>query len=183
MRIVVLLAAVCVAFPGAAAPAKHQADAKGSSSLPSFTFMGHSPSSIETNPTGPDGKPCSQNEKSVPGDLNCTEFEATLAGENIDGFISADFYQGRLYHLFGEGKEAHYGTILQAFTAKYGAPKMSTEPWESKAGAKFDNLIATWKFRDGTLHLDQMGMERDDFSFEFYSSSNHPPAPTAKVDF
>jgi hypothetical protein len=183
MRYVLALASVALAASSAAAPAKHHGSTVASAPLPSFSFMGHSSAVVDPNPTGPDGKPCEANPKSLPGDLTCTEFDATLAGENLSGFIMMDYYQGHLYHVFGEGKEAHYPTVLQAFTAKYGRPTMSTEPWESKAGAKFDNAIATWKFRDGTLHLDEMGLERDDFSFEFYANSNRPPAPAAKVDF
>jgi hypothetical protein len=184
MRSALLLTTIVLAAYAAAAPVKHHAgSAPAASSLPSFSFMGHTPTVVEPNPVGADGKPCTQNAKSVVGDLSCTDYEATLAGEDIRGFISTDYYQGQLYHVFGEGTEAHYPTILSAFTAKYGEPKMGSEPWESKGGAKFDNTIATWKFRDGTLHLDQMGLSRDEFSFEFYSKTGRPPAPAAKVDF
>jgi hypothetical protein len=142
--------------------------------------MGHNPDVVET-PTKADGSSCSPDSKR-PGVLECTDFLVEIAGLRL-GFLMRSYYQGKLYTLFGTGSEYAFPTLLQAFTTKYGPPIMGSKTWQNKAGATFDNTIATWKFRNGTLELDSMGLRRDQISFEFNDHANDPPLPPAKVDF
>ena len=98
-------------------------------------------------------------------------------------FIMRFYNNGRLYDLFGSAPERHFATLLNAFSTKYGTPKMGTETWQNKAGATFDNTVATWQFRNGTLKLSQMGLQRDEMSFEFTDKANEPPPPPAVLNF
>jgi hypothetical protein len=183
---VILMCAVALASPVIAAPPKHAAPAASSAKKPAagplsgFTFQGHDPDIAET-PAKADGSACSPDAKR-PGVFDCTDFGGSIAGVNL-GFMMREYYQGRLYSLFATGPEYAFGTLLQAFSTKYGSPTMGSKTWQNKAGATFDNTIATWKFRNGTLELDSMGLQRDQISFEFNGPANAPPAPEVKVDF
>lgn len=183
-----ILVCACLAFSGGvnAAPAKHPTPSKAKSEaapapqLPAFSFQNHNPDVVEPNPTKADGSPCSAGHE--PGTLTCTDFMPNIAGVRL-GFLMRLYYQGRLYDLAGTAPASNFGTLLQAFATKYGVPKMGTKTWQNKAGSTFENTTATWEFSNGTLHLDQMGLERDDLLFEFDDKANDPPPPPAKVDF
>jgi len=41
---------------------------------------------------------------------------------------------------------------------------LSTEAWQSKTGAKFENKVATWKNSVSQIELKQLGLSRDFFS-------------------
>ena len=76
-----------------------------------------------------------------------------------------------------------YGTLLGSFTQKYGTPKLSKTPWQTRSGSIFENDVATWTFSDGTLTLERLGGDLDNGSFVFEAPANLPPADAPTVDF
>lgn len=181
-----LLVSAAVAVPAIAAPGKHTHPATAAV-RPAFTFLGHNPDVVEASPVdgGFDGEqhPCSQASDEVAGVLRCTDYtKVTVAGREID-FLIRKYNQGHLYYLFASAPQFAWGDLLSAFEAKYGKPIMSAEPWQNKAGATFQNTVAKWKFSNGVLELDRMGLETSKCSFEFKSDRYQPARPPAKVDF
>ena len=168
---------LCQATAVSAAPAKHVP-----ATLGQFTFMGQSPETLQSVPVvDSKGQPCEEN-KDVAGDVTCNTMRPKIGGVEIN-FIMQQYYKGRLYRVFGDGPDGQYAEVLAAFTAKYGMPKLSSTVWQSKGGAKYDNAVATWRFRDGILRLDQLGLDRDSFSFAFDANINQPPLAKPKIDF
>lgn len=116
------------------------------------------------------------------GSITCSEISGQLAG--VTGVSTAvSYYEGRLFSVIGIFDTDEYLTILRAFTQKYGAPTMSSEDWQNRAGAKFSNDVATWRFRGGTLRLQRLGGRITDGSFEFIHEENSPPSTPPTVDF
>ena len=178
----ILLGVLMLAVPANAATVKHHSPVAAAGSLPPFTFMNHGPGVFESPPRDAKGNSCEADKNSVPDEVSCTEFSPSMGGVDI-GFINFRYYKGRLYNIFGHGPDGVYAEILGALSTKYGVPTIWSKPWESKGGAKLTNTIATWKFRDGKLELDRIGLDSDSFSFKFDSIANHPPAAVSKVDF
>lgn len=100
-----------------------------------------------------------------------------------DVYLGTSYYQGRMYGVDGIFGTEGFPTLLRAFTEKYGEPKLSTATWQNRAGATFDNDIATWTFSDGTLTLKRLGGRISDGSFSFVAPQNRPPAEAPTVDF
>ncbi len=116
------------------------------------------------------------------GSITCMDMSGQLAG--VSGVSTAvGYYNGRLFSVIGIFEAGEYLTILRAFTQKYGAPVLSSEDWQNRAGAKFANDVATWRFRGGTLRLKRLGGRVTQGSFEFVHVENGPPASPPTVDF
>ena len=97
--------------------------------------------------------------------------------------FSQMYYEGHLYGVVGIFNTDQYLTMLAAFTAKYGRPRMSTATWQNRAGASLQNDIATWTFAEGTLTLKRLGGRITNAEFQFDSPRYSPPAPAPKVNF
>jgi len=106
-----------------------------------------------------------------------------MVGDEKVEIFDRSYYNGKLFSIMGLSNEGSFVGLLQAFTAKYGTPVLGTKPWQNKAGATFNNSTATWKFRNGTLELDSMGIQRDEPMFEFKALQNYPPATAPKINF
>ncbi|MFZ4165288.1 hypothetical protein [Brevundimonas sp. NPDC058933] len=139
-----------------------------------FEFRGENTSTVVDTANNPN---CMTDD----GIVSCAQV-ASVAG--VEGVIySSAYHEGRLNGLLGQFREEHFLTLLRAFTEKYGEPTMSKEEWRNRAGASFDNTVATWAFSDGTLTLKQIGSRMGNGSFRFTATVNNPPASAPKVDF
>ena len=118
-----------------------------------------------------------------PGKVDCIDFKDPRIGGIALKFLSLNFYDGKLYSVFGTGRRYTFAELLEVFTAKYGSPRLETQKWQNRAGATLDNQVATWNFKGGNLELASIGSRIDDVDFMFFSSANAPPTPPAKVDF
>ena len=173
---VCLLAASTAAV--AQAPKRKPAPARTMASLPSFSFMGETPDAVTTR-TKLNDADCGKNGAK----LECTDYNDPKVGDTILDWLSMSFYNGKLYSVMGALTDNQYGKLLSAMTAKYGKPSVTTEKWQSKGGAVFDNTVATWLFRDGMLKLESKGQSVDKSFFGFVSAKNSPPDAPPKVDF
>lgn len=116
------------------------------------------------------------------GSITCTDISGQLAG--VSGVSTAvSYYEGRMFMVIGIFDTGEYLTILRAFTQKYGAPTVSSEDWQNRAGATFSNDVATWRFSGGTLQLRRLGGRINQGSFEFIHAENSPPLAPPTVDF
>lgn len=169
-----------VASAAAATPAHKRASypAPPVKPLPVFSFLGDDTETV-THRASLNATKCTEKD----GKLDCTDFDdPKIAGQTLK-WLSLSYYNGKLYHVFSEFNQGSWSEILTAFTAKYGEPKIGTEKWQAKSGATFDNEVATWPFKGGTLKLSRLGLDLDSADFEFEALGNAPPADKPKVDF
>lgn len=80
--------------------------------------------------------------------------------------IKINYYFGKeipkLLSIHIEFKNMHYDAIKEGFVEKYGSNyKVSTEAWQNKAGAKFDNTVSRWAHKDGSIEIRYLGSKRD----------------------
>lgn len=116
------------------------------------------------------------------GSVSCKNGFLELGG--VPRVFSVNYYYNdRLYAVVGNFHGSWFGTMLAAFTAKYGQPVTTVSDWQNQAGATFKNDVATWRFQDGTLILERMGDDRDYSSFEFTNPAGVPPAVPPTVNF
>ena len=88
-----------------------------------------------------------------------------------------------LSRLLIASDQENWATLLRAFSAKYGANfEASVEPWESRAGTKMDNHLATWKFSGGILTLKEYGYRITKTEADYIDDVQAPAAPP-KIDF
>lgn len=187
MRIMFAAMALMIASQSFAAPAKKAvarkapksvaAPASVAKTLPVFEFRGER-TDVTVDTSAKRG--CDKGD--TDGKLACYTTTAVAGVENMT--IGQSYYRGKLYYVGGIFKEDNYLTVLQAFTAKYGAPNLATKKWQSKGGATFDNNVATWLFSmGGKLELESMGGKVGESGFSFLAQDNAPPSLAPKVDF
>jgi hypothetical protein len=179
-----LIIAVTVAPAVAAPPPRARAPAvkpiPARQPLPIFDFMGQNTETVSTM-TALNAAKCDAAD--TEGKVDCTDYnDPTVGGVRLN-FLVMNFYKGKLYSVFGTGGKYTFPSLLSAFTAKYGTPKLETRVWQNRMGAKLDNPVAIWHFRGGNLELASIGSRIDDVDFMFISGPNSPPAPPPKVDF
>ncbi|WP_344699536.1 hypothetical protein [Sphingomonas limnosediminicola] len=81
------------------------------------------------------------------------------------------------------GIQSGYGSIKDAFAAKYGTPCQSrTDKWQNRIGNSFDNEVTVWCFATGRLELKALGNQVDQWQARYVDAVNTPPS-TPKVDF
>ena len=75
----------------------------------------------------------------------------TIGGIRTD-FTHAYLYGGgRLGQIMEVFETEHFNELLAIFKERYGKPtEVKKEPWQSKAGTVFDNLIVEW---EGKNHI------------------------------
>lgn len=113
----------------------------------------------------------------------CVESRASLGGAD-DVFLAVGYNAANLLTTIDASYHAsNYPRLLAAFTSKYGAPRITTPTWQNRAGATFNNNVATWRFRDGTLKLERYGMDLNRGQISFEAPANMPPVEAPKVDF
>ncbi len=146
--------------------------------LPVFSFLGDDTETATARTTLNAAK-CG-----VKGDItSCTDYsDPSIAGTTLE-WLSMSYNRGLLYEVMGAVHTNSYDTILAAFTAKYGNPKVEVRKWQAKSGATFDNTVAVWKFRGGDLQLESLGPDLNTSLFVFSSGANSPPEEKPKVDF
>ena len=148
------------------------------SSLPIFSFLGDDTETV-TKRTELNGNSCTTDGSL----LKCTDYSiSTLAGAPIL-WMSISYNNGLMYQVIGATNYTRFSTLLDAFTAKYGKPILSTEKWQARNGATFDNSVARWRFKGGMLELESRGTRVDEPMFTFVSSANAPPPDKPKIDF
>jgi len=120
------------------------------------------------------------------GDTHCYYKDGTVAGLN-EGLAPAVVLHDNKLHMMlflFDAKGTSFLTIRAALQAKYGAPcKSETQPWQSRAGAHYDNLVVTWCFKTGHLVLDQLSTNLDYGDLIYTDEVNRGPAKAPKVDF
>ena len=164
--------AFCTAASGAP---KHQS--VKAKSLPVFSFMGQTTDEARTM-DALNGSPCTVEGPKV----HCADFRDPELGGATLSFLTMDFYNDRLYMVIGSAKKWASPKLLEAFTAKYGPPSITSEKWQNAMGTVLDNPVYTWHFKGGRLELDTIGSRIDDTDFTF-TGINGPPKEPAKVDF
>jgi len=142
----------------------------------SFDFRGETPSQV----VDLSGRNCERRRED--GSISCLVLSQQMGGVD-DVSFSQMYYNGHLYGVVGIFDADEYTTMLTAFTAKYGRPRMSTATWQNRAGASLQNDIATWTFAEGTLTLKHLGSRITNSEFQFDSPRYAPPAAAPKVDF
>lgn len=180
MRLFLALAAVALLVGSAAECRTPQraGKARPAASLPVFSFMGDDTETV-TMRTKLNDEVCST-EGEI---LKCTDYSIShLAGAPIL-FMSLSYNKGLLFRVIGTTNYTRFSTLLEAFTVKYGKPSLSSQKWQSRSGATFDNSVARWFFRDGMLTLESRGTAADEPMFTFVSTKNAPPAEKPKIDF
>lgn len=146
--------------------------------LPVFSFMGDDTVKPTTR-TELHGEACF----TEGADLKCAAYlNAEVAGAKM-GFLTLDYHNRLLYRVVGSFYSRDHSILYAAFTQKYGPAKETTEKWQAKSGATFDNAVSTWRFDGGELKLESMGLEIDKAIFTFVSVKNSPPSAAPKVDF
>lgn len=94
------------------------------------------------------------------------------------------FYKGKLYSMHFGVIPQQLGVLTDAFAAKYGNPCIdTTEPWQSRAGAVFQNHVMSWCFSTGMLVVKAMGDRMDAPEVQYVDFQSAPPPPPSKVDF
>lgn len=172
--------------------------------LPIFTFMGHdtetvySDSAFKPNCTlnasqcaGPNKNDVASPLKALGkckfnqvGKTECTNFDGPQVAGRSMKWVQMNYFNGKLFSVYGNAVKYAYADLLSAFTAKYGRPASTTvEKWQAKSGATFDNSVAHWKFKGGDLVLNELGLDLNSCSFEFVSTENSPPPDQPKIDF
>lgn len=142
---------------------------------PAFEFRGDTTANVRTDLAT--RRECEAEENAV----TCSQ--TVQLGDVRDAIVITSYHNDRMYSVVGAVRSESYVTLLRAFIAKYGEPTLTTEPWQNRAGATFQNDVATWRFSDGTLSFKRMGSSRDWSDFEFTDPSNMPPAPEPTVNF
>lgn len=172
-----LLAAPAALLAAPPARPAHVAPAPPPKPLPVFEFMG---ANTETAATL-DATKCPPK---ADGTASCADYSyPTVAGRPMRWLVR-DFNQGKLYRVMASFGTGAFDAVREAFVAKYGPPSSTeTRKWQSKAGATFDNVVSTWRFKSGRLELESMGGSVDEGAFTFVSTANSPPAEKPKVDF
>lgn len=172
------LCVVATQADAAAPKSTKKSSASTGKTLPVFSFLGEDTENV-INRTDLNGTKCTVSGQKT----SCTDMaDPVIAGQKLR-WLTLDYYNGRLYSVYGNFGKYAFGEILAAFSAKYGKPTMETRKWQSKAGATFDNLAAVWKFKGGELELESMGLDINTGSFGFTSKTNSPPPDPPKVDF
>lgn len=179
-----LLALTCLAAAasGPSAAQRRSAPARAAPSLPVFSFLGQTTEGVTgafalgnatctPRPTGQSG--CSTDYANVIPIGN-----ARLLAQYFN------FHDGRLYNVSGNTVAGFHPQLLEAFTAKYGKPaRTEVRKWQNRLGASFDNPVAIWLFKGGTLELRALGSKSDETSFSFVSVDNAPPRVETPVNF
>lgn len=179
MRSLVVLASAALVFCAAssaqiAKPVRPSTTEK----LPVFSFMGDT-TETPTARTSFGGEPCSGKDDK----LECADYGDPKLGDATLEWLSLTYNHGLLYRVMGSLRDHQYPALLEALTTKYGQPKTTTEKWQSKGGAIFDNAVSRWQFRDGTLQLDSMGSEVGKASLLFLSQNNSPKHQAPSINF
>lgn len=168
MRILAALAGVLLS---------HAACAQGSDNLPVFSFLGDD---TETPTVRSElmGALCTTGG----GELQCAAYDDPEIGGTDLKWLTITYYNGLLYRVSGSSVPNRYGTLLNAFMAKYGEPTMTTREWKARDGAQLDNVIAIWYFKGGTLELRSLGTDVNSLLFTFVSNANRPPFLAPQIE-
>lgn len=146
--------------------------------LPVFSFLGDD-TETPTTRTALNAAACTTS-----GDkTTCDDYSSPKIGGADLKWLSLSYNRGLMYEVMGGTWTNRYSTLLDAFTAKYGPPKVETRKWQAKSGATFDNTAAIWQFKGGTLELVELGPDLNTALFTFVSTVNAPPKEKPKVDF
>ena len=168
--------------------------------LPIFEFLGQN-TSAESDMTSLNGSKCTS---AKPGVRECTdhgplptglalggkstngaengEMHPVIAGQKLR-WLTMEYFNDKLYYVYGNTGKYSFAPLLDAFSVKYGKAILTTEKWQAKSGAIFDNPTAKWHFDGGTLSLQQLGLDINTGQFQFISLDNSPPADKPKIDF
>lgn len=172
MRINAVIASACLVLSITPAISSSATPARAA-----FSFMGEDTDTPTRRDLSLDTKCASAGDR-----FDCTDASATLAGVAMDWLI-VSYNKRMLYRVMGASRNRQYDVLLAAFTAKYGRPSTTTEKWQSKNGAAFDNAVCRWQFRDGMLEFKNFGSDVNTSIFIFKSIKNAPPRSAPKVDF
>jgi len=116
----------------------------------------------------------------------CSFKDGAVAGINNTLPPTVYLYDNKIstmLYLFS-AKGTDFLTISAALQAKYGPPcKTETQPWQSRAGAHYDNAVLTWCFKTGKLELEQLSTSLDYGDLIYTDDVNKPPTAAPKVDF
>ncbi len=179
-----------------------QAPAKA---LPIFSFMGHDTETVYTESAFKprctlNATQCTERDRhdiSAPlralgqcrsinqvGKTECTNRDYPQVAGKTMKWVSMNYFNGKLYSIYGSAINGSYGDLLSAFTEKYGPPtSMGAEKWQAQSGATFSNMVSRWKFKGGELQLSALGLDLNSCAFQFDSIENSPPADHPKIDF
>lgn len=115
--------------------------------------------------------------------VECLSRNVVVAGvPNV--WLITQYDEGRLFRVIGVGFfSIAYSTLLDAFTAEYGTPVLTTPRWRSQTGTTLQNDEATWGFADGTLILTRMGSTPDKGTFVFQALEAGPSHQAPPVNF
>lgn len=170
--------ATSLATSAFAQAAKPKPPAAAPKSLAIFSFLGQDTETISSMSTI-NGSAC----KVSGSKKSCVDYNVPVIAGRPMRWLSLEFYNEKLYDLDGAFGNAAFDDLMNAFTSKYGEPVLRVEKWQAKSGAMFDNDVAIWNFKGGTLKLSRIGVDLNSGIFEFYSIQNAPPASKATVDF
>lgn len=147
---------VCALAVGSAAYAAAPATtAPAEASLANFTFK-DAKAGEEMDPTVL-GK-CTPGD--IAGKLDCRGSDPVVAGIKLLLAPNYSFYNNRLTSMLFlyDANAVNFLTLSDAFTQKYGTPcSKTTEKWQNKTGATFDNQVLLWCFKTGKLQLESLG--------------------------
>lgn len=115
--------------------------------------------------------------------MECDDHSNPKIGGADLKWLSLSYNGGLLHQVIGATWTNRYATLLEAFTAKYGTPKIEVRKWQARSGATFDNAVATWQFKGGFLELSALGTDVNSALFMFVSTANAPAKEKPKVDF
>jgi len=147
-------------------------------SLSVFSFLGDD-TETPTQRTELNGSKCT----ATGTQLDCMDFRDPKIGGADLKWMQLTYNNGLLYRVLASTWTNRYSALLDAFTAKYGTPRIEVKKWQAKSGATFDNSVATWTFKGGELELSSLGTDLDSALFTFVSTINSPPREKPKIDF
>jgi hypothetical protein len=94
------------------------------------------------------------NSAQTPSVRSCLDQRAkdySYGGVEVDAVL-AHFYSDALVSLSVRFKSSAFDQVLQAIATRYGKPdNLKTERLETRAGATYENIVASWKKKGSTL--------------------------------
>lgn len=114
--------------------------------------------------------------------VTCTDLFDRVAG--VPAITSYTIYERQLYQFWISTERDNLPTLLQAFTAKYGAPcNRGSKTVQNGLGAEFSSAEITWCFKSGKMVASEIGSRITHSSIIYTDEVNAPPAAPPNVDF